>query len=160
MSHSVTEEHLRAGCKTCTGRVAAAAVRTFTKSLRQTSITREARVLDAKADELETGKARLACSTCNETEERPDSSHCRKCGGQLIRADEVDQDLPGTDAREWSGANNRRLRQAEDEDARKGAQRANEAVRVFRQSADLDQPQGKGAAAAIAAFKKSANVRG
>ena len=168
MSHPVSNEHLLQGCATCVRRRAAEAVKAFSRGLSRMSETlnaagrhdsiREARALNAQAEGLETGYARLTCAGCAETESDAEAKFCKRCGGGLVRSD-IERDLPGTGAREWSGANNRRLRQQEDDDARRGAQRAAEAIKVFKQSADLE-PQGKGATEAVRVFRQSANVRG
>jgi len=81
MTHPVSREHLLQGCATCARRRAAEAIRAFTRGLRMC----ESRPLDAKADELETGRAHLTCEACLEVDADPEAKYCRKCGGELKR---------------------------------------------------------------------------
>lgn len=129
MLHPISNEHLLQGCATCVRRRAAEAVREFAKSNRRMSETlnavdkratvRETRVLDAKADQLE-GKSQLTCTSCAEIETRSDSTHCRRCGGELVRADEI----PSEDAHTRDARN--------DIEKRAGRGNASEAIKVFR----------------------------
>ncbi len=137
MAHAITNEHLQSGCAVCTRRKAAEAVKIFSKSLSRLSETlndadksdvrRASRTIGMRAEELETGKRHLTCSSCAEIEERPDAEYCRKCGAELVRDDETSEDE--ITIRKWS---DRRKREGEDE-----KDNSKEAIAVFKSSASL-----------------------